>query len=150
MERMREAVLKAASTLHYDAATLPGKQLGVPLLPEPFTKQHRLKSRLDGGWEIDGETKRDLIEVTPEEKQGHIVREQTLAEAQGRSSRNAYRHVPLTGCHQSMLPCYRSSAAFGHIEDFELDEYGLRDTSAKLNCLQANWETQRMVLSPAF
>ena len=48
-----------------------------------------------------------------------------MAEAQQRSERDSFRSIPLTGCHQSMIPGYRSNAAFGRIEDFELDERGL-------------------------
>ena len=115
MQRMRDAVLQAASTLQYESATLPAEQLGVTVPPEPFSTEQQSRSRLDGGLEVDGETRRDLLEVTAAEPQGHVVRERTLAEAEQRSFRNPYRQVPLTGCHQSMLPCYRSSAAVGHI-----------------------------------
>ena len=125
MQAIRTGVLQAASTLQYDSATLPAKQLDIPCLPECFSKKQQALSRLDGGMEADATTQRKLLEVTPEELPGHVVRERTLAEAEQRSSRNAYRCVPLTGCHQSMLPCYRSSAAVGHLSHYTLDQYGL-------------------------
>ena len=140
MQAIRTGVLQAASTLQYDSATLPAKQLDIPCLPECFSKKQQALSRLDGGMEADGTTQRKLLEVTPEELPGHVVRERTLAEAEQRSSRNAYRCVPLTGCHQSMLPCYRSSAAVGHLSHYTLDQYGLTPDNAKLQSLHANWQ----------
>jgi hypothetical protein len=140
MNQMRAEVLRAASTLQYDSAVLLAEQLNVAVSPEPFSRKQQMQSRLDGGLEVDGTTVRTSLEVTPAEPQGHIVRERTLAEAQQRSCRNPYRCVPLTGCHQSMLPCYRSSAAAGRLDDFQLDEYGLRPESAKLQSLHANWD----------
>ena len=125
LDHMRTAVLEAASTIQYDAATLPAKQLSVETLPEVFTERQQLQSRMDGGTEVDGITIRPRIEITPAEPQGHVMREQAISEAEQRSERNAYKCVPLTGCHQSMLPGYRSNAAFGRIADFELDDHGL-------------------------
>ena len=101
------------------------KQLGVHVLPEVFSKKQQ-QSRLDGGMEVDGKTKRELLGITPEEPQGHVVRERELAEVEQHSSRNPYRCVPLTGCYQSMSPCYRSSAAVA-----SLDKRGLTLTNAK-------------------
>ena len=82
MDRLRHAVLTAASTLQYDSATLPARQLNVLVLDEPFSKKQQLRSRLDGGLEINGETERARLEVTSEESQGHVEREQASAEAQ--------------------------------------------------------------------
>ena len=63
-QRMREEVLDAAATLQYDAATLPGKQLKVSVLDEPFTKRQQLKGKLDGRIEMDGHTQRlSLIHI---------------------------------------------------------------------------------------
>ena len=47
-EDARDAVLRAASTLQYDSAVLPGAQLGVELRPEPFTSIQQKRSRFDG------------------------------------------------------------------------------------------------------
>ena len=56
--------------------------------------------------EIDG-TVRDKLEPTPDEPIGHIAAEQDAAVPGNRPVRNAYREVPLTGCHNSLLPLYR-------------------------------------------
>ena len=79
---------------------------------------------MDGGLEEDG-TRRDLLAVTPAEPQGHIVREKAAAEFEQRGERRAFRQVPLTGAHQSMLPTYRLARTFGQIQ--LLDEHGLCD-----------------------
>ena len=42
-----------------------------------------------------------------------------------------------------MLPCYRSSAAVGRLEEYTLDEYGLMPDSAKLQSLHANWDVSK-------
>ena len=46
---MREQVLDAVVSVHYDTATLPAEQLGIAVLPEPFSRQQQRQSRLDGG-----------------------------------------------------------------------------------------------------
>ena len=92
---------------------------------------------------MDNTTRRTEIEVTPAEPQGHVVRERTQAEAEQRSVRNPYRHVPLTGCHQSMLPCYRSFAAVGRLADFQLDEQGLNPENPQLPGLDALWDVDK-------
>ena len=96
--------------------------MGKTCYPDPFSRRQQLQSRLDGGEEIDG-SKRQLLEVTPPEPQGHVVRERILADAELRSCRNIYRQVPLTGCQQSMLPRYRLPQSFGRIE--VPDDHGL-------------------------
>ncbi len=142
LERLRDAVLQAASTIQYDAADLPARQLEVEVLPGPFSKKQQLQTRFDGGTEIDGETMRPNLEVTPHEPQGHVVRERALAEAQQSTERDSYRLIPLTGCHQSMLPGYRSNAAFGKIQEFELGETGL----CKATELAHRWRNPRLSL----
>ena len=89
---------------------------------EKFTHRQQQLSRLDGGVEIDG-TVRDKLEPTPDEPIGHIAAEQDAAVLGNRPVRNAYREVPLTGCHNSLLPLYRQPhLAF---QSFPmLDEYG--------------------------
>ena len=107
----------------------------VPL--EKFTLRQQQLSRLDGGVEIDG-TVRDNLEPTPEEPLGHIAAEEDAAALANRPVRNAYREVPLTGCHNSLLPAYRQPhLAF---QSFPmLDEYGRHvrtsDASAILQSL---------------
>ena len=74
---------------------------------------------------------------------GHVVRENTLAESQQRSSRNSYSRLPLTGCHQSLLPTYRSSASVGSLSEAALDEYGLTPSGVALPGVHANWDVDR-------
>ena len=72
--------------------------------------------------EIDG-TEREKLEPTPGEPLGHIAAEEDAAALANRPVRNAYRDVPLTGCHNALLPAYRQP----HIafQTFPmLDEYG--------------------------
>ena len=119
---MRDAVIGAASTLQYDSAVLAAKQLGVDVPPEPFTERQQRQSRFDGGVEEDGHV-RDLVPVTGEAKQGHIVREELAAVSEQRPLRDAYKAIPLTGAQQSMLPSYRLATRF--MKFTALDENGL-------------------------
>ena len=48
------------------------------MLPEKFTKKQQIRSRLDGGVELDGSV-RALLETTKEELLGHHVLEQSRA-----------------------------------------------------------------------
>ena len=107
------------------------------------SKHQQRVSRLDGGVEIDDKTFRPLLEVTPVEPQGHVVRENTLAESQQRSSRNSYSRLPLTGCHQCLLPTYHSSASVGSLSEAALDEYGLTPSGVALPGVHANWDVDR-------
>ena len=89
---------------------------------EKFTPRQQELSRLDGGFEIDG-TQREKLEPTPDEPLGHIVAEEHRATLANRPVRNAYREVPLTGCHNSILPLYRQRRlAFQNFPI--LDEFG--------------------------
>ena len=122
-EQAREALLQAAESLQYDSATLSGKQLGVELLPEPFTIRQQQQSKFDGLPEIDGSGPRlPTIEVTGKERNGHEKMEEALATAEQRPLRHPYKEMPLTGVHQSMLPQYRLSSSFGRIQI--PDEFG--------------------------
>ena len=129
MENLRDATLKAAETIQYDSATLCAEQLGEKVLEEPFSRKHQLQSRLDGGLEIDEITQRRLIDVTADEPAGHLRRERDLAEAELRTCRPSFKNVPLTGCHQSMLPLYRLPGCFGQIHS--LDMFGLVNPKIK-------------------
>ena len=149
LARIREVVLQAVSTIQYDSAELAAKQLGVEVRPAPFTHKQQLQTRFDGGLEMDGVTYRPNLDVTPEEPKGHVVRERALAEVEQRSQKDSYKQVPLTGCHQAMLPGYRSNAAFGRMESFELDETGLCQATKlahvwqnpKLTAYDAMWDS---------
>ena len=69
-----------------------------------------------GGLEESGE-QRVLLEVTQSEPQGHIALEKEKAAQEQRPPRHGYRDVPLTGCHQSVMPTYRLPGAFGNITE---------------------------------
>ena len=73
---------------------------------DKFTLRQQQLSRLDGGLELDG-SQRPKLDVTPDEPLGHISAEEERATLEGRPVRNAYRCVPLNGCHNSILPLYR-------------------------------------------
>ena len=135
--KVSEALVRCAITLQYEAATLHARQMKQEVPAEKFTARQQQLSRLDGGIEIDG-TARDLLEPTPDEPLGHIAREQDAAVQSNRPVRNAYRDVPLTGCHNSLLPLYRQPhLAFRSFP--MLDEYGCHsrteDVSAVLQSL---------------
>ena len=51
-----------ASTVQYDAAREPARQMGELLRPEPFTAKQQRQSRMDGGEEEDG-AQRDHVEL---------------------------------------------------------------------------------------
>ena len=120
----RLALLRAAGTLQYDSAALPGQQVGVQLRPEPFSAQQQRRSRLDGEPEEmdDDGPLRPHLPVTEPEPNGHLRAEAQAAAAEQRPHRDAYKELPLTGCVQSMMPTYRLSRSFGHIR--VPDEYG--------------------------
>ena len=116
------ALVECASTVQYEAATLSATQMKQEVPKEKFTPRQQELSRLDGGLELDG-TKRDTLQPTPDEPLGHIVLEENRAALENRPVRNTYREVPLTGCHNSILPLYRQPhLAF---QEFPmLDEFG--------------------------
>ena len=64
LQRIRDQVLTHAATIMYDSATLPAKQLGEEVLPEPFSKKQHVQRRLEGGEEIGGSS-RMLLEFLP-------------------------------------------------------------------------------------
>ena len=90
-EKARDAVLRAASTLQYDSAVLPGAQLGVALRPEPFTSLQQRRSRYDGQVEEahDNAPLRPLIPVTRSERNGHLKLEEEKAIAAHTNLRKA-------------------------------------------------------------
>ena len=117
-----KALLRCASTLQYEAATLPARQMKQEVPREKFTLRQQQLSRLDGGLEIDG-TERDKLEPTPEEPLGHIAAEANAAVLANRPVGRPYRDVPLTGCHNSILPAYRQPHLAFQIFPM-LDEHG--------------------------
>ena len=74
------------------------------------------------GMEESGEP-RKLVEVTEGELPGHMALEKEKAMQEQRPPRQGYKDVPLTGCHQSVMPVYRLSGTFGKM--LEPDERGL-------------------------
>ena len=126
-------MLRAASTLQYDSAILPGNQLGVPLRPEPFTTLQEKRSRYDGQVENahDEKPMRPLIAVTGREPNGHLKSEEAKATAEQRPMRHPYKELPLTGATQSLMPMYRLSSSFGRIEI--PDEFGYYPDAATQN-----------------
>ena len=49
------------------------------LPPEPFTEKQQRLSKMDGGLEDDGFTKRDLVKLQPPLGQEHVGRERRAA-----------------------------------------------------------------------
>ena len=114
VKRLRSRLLCTAATVQYESAREPGLQLGVSVMPEPFTALQQKQSRMDGGIEDDG-SRRDLVPVEPAFVQPHIAAEQRKACAEGREARAgtlAFKEVPLTGAIQSIFPAYRQRASF--------------------------------------
>ena len=110
-QQAREAVLQAACTLQYDSAVYSGAQLGVTLRPEPFSSRQQQRSRFDGEVEEadDNAPRRRRIPFTTKELNGHLKREEESSTAAGRLMRHPYKHLPLTGAIQSMMPMFRRS-----------------------------------------
>ena len=122
LEEMRRQIVDAVCTIQYDCATLPAEQLGVSVIPEPVSKAQQRASRLDGGMEENGE-QRPRLEITEPEPPGHIAEEARKAAVERRPPKHGYKEVPLTGCHQSVMPLYRLFGSFGRIA--APDERGL-------------------------
>ena len=119
VRKLREALCDMASTVQYDAAREPARQMGVLLRPEPFTAKQQRQSRLDGGEEEDG-APREHVDLAPPLQQPHVERERLVAAADSRNPRlgsAAYREVPLTGAIQATYPAYRQRSHFGEIGD---------------------------------
>ena len=94
---MKDALIRCAETLQYEASTLPAKQMGQTVRREKFTQKQQKQSRLDGGPEIDG-SQRQTIEVTEPEFPGHHVLEQRQSYTEGRQARSMYSQASLQGC----------------------------------------------------
>ena len=107
-----QSVISKVPTLQYEDATLPGKQLGITMAPEPFTALQQRQCKFDGGLEPDQSTKRLLLPIVPKEPLSHIKLETTLAEQHQRPLKNIFREVPLTGSEISVLPKYRLPAVY--------------------------------------
>ena len=105
LKAMRDALVLCPGTLQYEASTLPAAQMQQTVLPEKIKKQ-QLRSRLDGGVELDGSV-RPLLASTKDELFGHHVLEYRRAAEEERDPRRMYSQVSLQGCHQSLTPSYR-------------------------------------------
>ena len=119
VRRIREALCSMASTVQYDAAREPARQMDVKLRPEPFTEKQQRQSRMDGGEEDDGKL-REYVSLAPPVEQPHVERERSLAAAESRNPRlgsAAYRELPLTGAIQATFPAYRQRSHFGELGD---------------------------------
>ena len=114
-------LVQCATTLQYETATLPAKQMQHTVPAEKFTVRQQELSRLDGGLEIDG-SYRQKVEPSPEEPLGHIAAEKERASQEHRPLKDTYRELPLTGCHNSLLPVYRQPhlafQAFPMLDEF--------------------------------
>lgn len=122
LKAMKDALVLCAETLQYEASTLPAAQMQQKVLPEKFTKKQQIRSRLDGGIDLDGSV-RPLLESTKEELPGHHVLEYRRAAQEAREPRPTYSQVSLQGCHQSLMPSYRLPQSVGSIRI--LDEVGM-------------------------
>lgn len=132
LDDMREQVLRAASSIQYDSATLPARQCSQVVPDEPFSKKQQMQSRLDGGLEADGITSRQSLECQETEPKGHVRRERERAENEQRGARSEWSQVPLTGCQQCMMPNYRQRTAFGSIAQYSVDAHGACCPGAEL------------------
>ena len=114
---MRSALLDTGVTVQYDAAREVGRQLGVEIPVEAFSKRQQRQSRMDGGEDENG-TLRGHVDLAPPLEQPPIEREQCLAAAESRVALTggvAYREVPLTGAFQATFPAHRQRISFGHL-----------------------------------
>jgi len=121
IEKMREALLRAAASVQYESANEPAIQMGVSdLPPEPFTEKQQRQSKMDGALEDDGITKRDLVKLQLPLEQEHVGRERRAAAAGNRpplKGTAAFREMPLTCAHQSCFPAYRLRGSFGQLQE---------------------------------
>ena len=93
-----------------------------------FSAKQQRQSKLDGGVELDGITRRAFLAVTPAEPWGHIAEERRRASAENREPRHPYKELPLTKCQLSMYPCYRWPQSFG--KTYMLTDEGYLDSDA--------------------
>ena len=86
----RQELLRAASSLQYDSAVVTGRQLGIPLRPDPFSQLQQRRCLHDGEVEEmhDDTPRRPLILVTEGEPNGHIQAEANRAALEQRTARN--------------------------------------------------------------
>ena len=124
-QNLKNALIRCAETLQYEASTLPAKQMRQTVLPEKFTQKQQKQSRLDGGVELDG-TQRQLLPVTAPELPGHHELEKRKANAEGRPPVSMYSQASLQGYHQSLMPSYRLPQNLGARK--VLDEVGMHCT----------------------
>ena len=148
LQQLRQALISCAESLQYEASTLPAVQMKQNVLPEKFTQKQQIQSRLDGGLELD-DSRRQLLETTPQELPGHHVREHRRAHAEQRPPLSCYSQVSLQGCHQSLMPTYRLPQSVCNV--IPLDEVGMTsdtpqvEVPAKPLCWVTDDETDRIV-----
>ena len=135
---LKNALIRCAETLQYEASTLPAKQMGQTVLPEKFTAKQQKQSRLDGGVELDG-SQRQLLPVTAPELPGHHELEKRRANAEGRAPVSMYTQASLQGCHQSLMPTYRLPQNLGARK--VLDEVGMHcaDENSAADTFPPHW-----------
>jgi len=132
LDEMREQIIRAASSIQYDSATLSARQCKQTVPDEPFSKKQQMQSRLDGGLEADGITSRKSLDCQETEPKGQVRRERERAENEQRGARSEWSQVPLTGCQQTMMPNYRQREAFGSIDQYSVDAQGACCPGAEL------------------
>jgi len=71
VQEMRSSLLDTAVTIQYDSAREAGRQLGVDVPLEPFTKRQQRQSRTDGGEDADGSL-REYVALAPPVEQPHL------------------------------------------------------------------------------
>ena len=123
VEQFNRKLIAAASTMQYECATLPGRQLGEELPAEPFSYKQQRQSKLDGGVELDGCTHRAFLAVTPTEPWGHVAEERLRASAELREPRHPYKELPLTKCQLSLYPAYRRESQWYLVAVYALYAY---------------------------
>ena len=110
MQLLRDALIKTAASVQYEAANELGRQLGVlDMPPEPFTEKQRRQSHMFGGEDVEGTTREDDV-VAPHVVPPHLERRRNKAVAENRLSpvgQESYIRLPLTGALQSIFPWYR-------------------------------------------
>jgi len=129
LQQFNEKLAAVASTMQYECSTLPGRQLAVQLPPEPFSAKQQRQSKLDGGLELDGSTRRALLEITPPEPWSHIAEEKIRASSEHREPRHPYKELPLTKCQLFTWPSYRWPHSFG--KNYQLSDEGYLKSGAE-------------------
>ena len=91
------------------SAVVPGRQLGVPWRPEPFSQLQQQQCRPGGEVEEmhDDAPWRPIISVAGPEPNGNVRAKTYKTVLEQRIARRPYQELLLTGVVQSMMPMYR-------------------------------------------